>query len=617
MNSSKTYLVLLHTRKLNRICKLWLFFMSHIRSIELITIPFFGSEQKKENSSFSIFPENIFEKALYESEKITFSFVKNTKINKKETMEHLLNFKSCSLIAPAYNTLSSSNRLSNGFFFDFVQSKEILNEIIRIKGIPKKLVIIVDKLPQKLGYDYYCREKNIKTKILSNNLQSAFPKIHQSLKFCAHFFIDIFKSMTKKSQFKNNKSLTDVLFFISSEKIKYRIENIIDKCKKKKLDISFAGHDLKKASRSSFDFKNIQTKPLEELRLFTFLFKIWAIFLKTPKLKVNDLKNEEHQRILDFVWPHLKTTFVTEVLYFIARSCNKWYYCVRKLKPKIVILTSRTAVGSCMSASAKALHVPTLLLQLTNEPSPEKLGQRIYPADHIAVWGENDYKNYSKIIGGGKIHLVGSYFCDEVKNRLFLSKNDLFKKLGINWNKKSKIILFISSYVAPNFSKQKKEECLKELCEAAKKLKLKLIIKTHPLEKNPEFYEQFVSKYLLKEQFSIISERVYFLDLVDACKILIHLDSTAAWYAVLLKKHMINLQLGFGSLSPFDYNQTKYGYTVKDIKHLTETIDKIIKSKRNKPELTGIQITKYLYKLDGKAADRTVELIEKIIEQKY
>jgi len=144
-----------------------------------------------------------------------------------------------------------------------------------------------------------------------------------------------------------------------------------------------------------------------------------------------------------------------------------------------------------------------------------------------------------------------------------------------------------------------------------------LIVKQHPgeEERHTEMIKDYLRKYkvdaILTKKDSDTYEQIY------VCDLLMTKSSTTAMEAVALNKPVIILNLS-GEADLVDYVEQGVALGVYKEEDLKIAIEKLMASDL---ELAGNReqyIRKYLYKIDGKAAERVVNVIERIIhKEKY
>jgi len=142
-----------------------------------------------------------------------------------------------------------------------------------------------------------------------------------------------------------------------------------------------------------------------------------------------------------------------------------------------------------------------------------------------------------------------------------------------------------------------------------------LIIKQHPAE--PKRYTQMIAHYLKKYNVSaiIVPKDCDIYELLYICDLMITRHSTTAMEAVALNKPVIILNLS-GEPYPVEYVKEGIALGVYKAEDLKPVIKKLIENNSILAKNRGKYIKKYLYKIDGKATERIVNLIEDMIEDR-
>jgi hypothetical protein len=140
-----------------------------------------------------------------------------------------------------------------------------------------------------------------------------------------------------------------------------------------------------------------------------------------------------------------------------------------------------------------------------------------------------------------------------------------------------------------------------------------LIIKQHPRE--GEIYTKTIKDYLDKYKIDAVitpkSSDTY--EQLFVCDLMITRHSTTAMEAVALNKSVIILNLS-GEPDPVEYVKEGVALGVYKPEDLKPTIEKLLKEDSELAKNREKYIEKYLYKIDGKATERVVNLIERMIE---
>ena len=216
-----------------------------------------------------------------------------------------------------------------------------------------------------------------------------------------------------------------------------------------------------------------------------------------------------------------------------------------------------------------------------------------YPVDSVVVTGQPRYDIL--------------YYADKI-----YSKDKNFKKFEINLD--YKIILWITQ--CHGLSNEENIKNFKAVFETMQNLKdVTLIIKQHPGEGKE--YTKMIEKYLNSYKINAVvtPKDSDTSGLLYACDLMITRHSTTAMEAVVLNKPVIILNLS-GEPDPVEYVKEGVALGVYDEKDLKATIDKLLKDDSELAKNRGKYIEKYLYKLDGKATERVVNLIAEMVNDR-
>ncbi|MEE9592811.1 MAG: CDP-glycerol glycerophosphotransferase family protein [Thermoplasmata archaeon] len=136
-----------------------------------------------------------------------------------------------------------------------------------------------------------------------------------------------------------------------------------------------------------------------------------------------------------------------------------------------------------------------------------------------------------------------------------------------------------------------------------------LVVKLHPLEdQGAPLYR----KHRLNHPIIVDGEGDTFA-LLHACDLMITGHSTTALEAVALSRPVIILNLS-GDPDPVDYVQAGVAVGVYRAEDLRPTIERLLVDDGGLAENRERYIQRYLYRVDGKATERVVNLIEEMIE---
>lgn len=187
-------------------------------------------------------------------------------------------------------------------------------------------------------------------------------------------------------------------------------------------------------------------------------------------------------------------------------------------------------------------------------------------------------------------------------------KNSIFNHFNIDPNKK--LIVWITQTHGLSLNENIKN--ISALYSATKPLQnVQLLIKLHPGEdqKAPLYRKNTTVQPM------IVDGKADTYALLYACDLMITRHSTTAMEAVILNKPVIILNLG-GEPDPVDYVREGVAIGVYNENNLKKTIVELLEDDSTLSNRRKDYIEKYLFKIDGKATERVVDLIEKIIAER-
>ena len=304
-------------------------------------------------------------------------------------------------------------------------------------------------------------------------------------------------------------------------------------------------------------------------------------------------------------------------------------YSVRNNRPDLFFLTCENAyLGRGWTYIAHESHIPIIALQHGLFP-PDNLAytthsindielknNMAYPIpDMTLVWGKYDYDVLT--INAGypkeKVKIVGNPNYDRLVNLPSHYSRDTFcQKYGIDSTKKLILWASQSHGFEVEINKRYASSIFKTISELDDVI---LIIKPHPWEneKHKNLMKEELKKYNIIVYFmstdSDTTEAIYISDLV------IIQNSTVGQEVIALDKPLICLDY---STTPDPVNYAKDGvaegvYNPKDLKN---TIVSLLNDDTQQKLARNAYISKYLYKMDGKAAERCISVIESMTKIK-
>ena len=277
-------------------------------------------------------------------------------------------------------------------------------------------------------------------------------------------------------------------------------------------------------------------------------------------------------------------------------------------KPEVVIVIHYSVD---IALTAKSMSIPVVAMQSCSIYEFCFFG----PLIHDAVIVDGDYwKQYllkSQVIDAGKVHVAGPVKFD-------------YPGLG-NEDSRSlprfkKIVIFAAnnSYLNMDIIDHEKIRDLKAICAAMKNIKeAHLIIKAHPYERDLNLYKGIAREAGLSE-YSIVQD-AEMLGLISRSDLLITLNSTASYDAVLLDKNVISL-CGVSDFEPedmWDFRRYNAAVILDNLGDLEKCIRKTLFDPETMAILKkgrGLYISEHAHKLDKMASCRAKEAIDRFVE---
>jgi hypothetical protein len=329
----------------------------------------------------------------------------------------------------------------------------------------------------------------------------------------------------------------------------------------------------------------------------------------------------------------INSAFLERILcYYFTTIFGRWIEhiemakrMIEKERPKLILMETEFAnFQRTLVIAGKQKGIPVLAVQhgvitptyngyiyAKEDISPEGSVKSPYCPipDKTVVYGQYDkdiltklsaYPEDSVVVTGSPRYDI-IYQADKIYD-----KNKICKQLNLDQSKK--MILWTTQTHGLPIDENDKN--ISAVYNAVKSLKnVQLVIKLHPAE------DQKASLYTKDKSFEpvIIGRNADTLALIFTCDLLIARYSTTVMEAVALNKPVIILNLS-GEPDPVDYVKEDVALGVYKEEDLTPAFEKLLK---DDSELAGNRkkyIEKHLYKIDGKATERVVTLLEQQIQ---
>ena len=414
----------------------------------------------------------------------------------------------------------------------------------------------------------------------------------------------------KKKSFSKDSKVLFLSFsnHISDDKSIFKIQRIINIIKKKKSIKDFVVfadpislNNYKKLSNVNNIYQYYDKKIAKKARIASanLYKKVKALDNKTKECMFNIKRN---------LWPYLKPGFnlyfSKDFMYVAFLYYEIFKKIIEKENIKAVVVTGVGAIhDKSLLAAAYSLKVPSILIQdgLGEGPRDYSLISR------VAVF--NDYCEKMLIEEGipkNKMVVVGPIVFDQI-----------YDFIGPKKKKEKKVFIATGSFIEDNLMKKDVYfQRIKIILEEIKKIDgVSVAIKPHPREKNVGGYKKIIEELNLKNV-KIYGGRISreeFYSLIHNCDSFIHFGSTSSLEAGIIDRPLITLDIfGDDSMTYWVEKGTTIKITYKDDirKAVEEALkdEKVIKAKRKK------YIKKVCGKVDGKASENVVKLIEKVFK---
>ncbi|MCK4664398.1 MAG: CDP-glycerol glycerophosphotransferase family protein [Bacteroidales bacterium] len=339
-----------------------------------------------------------------------------------------------------------------------------------------------------------------------------------------------------------------------------------------------------------------------------------ALFLTYRRLL--SIRSKKKDLLLLGLWGQTKNTFRN---YFCSFTAEK---VIEYLNPKLIIMGCEYLyISRALTYVAKQNNIPVFAVQhgdlsLQNHgfffPDNElELMKKRIP-DYTFVFSKtvkeilteySIYKNKNIVITGNPRYDLLE------KPELIYNKHKIMKNYDIPENKTKILWTPCCRYI----SDQENIKILKalELCSYNIENSI-IIIKRHPNDGTK--YTRMIKHYLKlpNERFIMLPQKSDTNSLIYCCDILVTMKSSTTTEAVILNKPVIELTLESGVESSV-HVKSGVAVTVVDEKQLAPTIEKILLDDSKLVSNRKYFIKDHLYRIDGKAAERVVNFIDKII----
>lgn len=363
-------------------------------------------------------------------------------------------------------------------------------------------------------------------------------------------------------------------------------------------------------------------KPVETYLTLTIIKKVLRTYSEFRK-EIKKLKMDGDLQLLD----PLKEDFLISFRYHIFYAMLFIELMKRAIeieKPDLILITCEYCMlGRAAVVAGKLKDVPTLAVQHGNispqgiayyhhaEEISDEIGPQYCPIPcKTAVYSPYDkelllnighYPPDSVVVTGSSRYDILSH-TDKIYD-----KNKIFEDLGLDTDKKM-IVWTTQTHALPL------EENIQNISAVYSSINsledIQLVIKLHPGE------DQRAILYKKNKTIKpvIVDGKVDTYALLYTCDLMITRHSTTATEAIILNKPVIVLNLS-GEPDPVEYVKEGVAVGVYSEKDLKPAILKLLKDDTDLAKNRAKYVEKHLYKIDGKATERVINLIEEMISE--
>ena len=295
--------------------------------------------------------------------------------------------------------------------------------------------------------------------------------------------------------------------------------------------------------------------------------------------------------------------------YVLARAIFRAVSFLRLERPSIIIvMTDTTPPCRVAVLVGKLAGIPTLLL-LHSGMVGSNYDCPPFIVDKIAVTGEFAKNKLMDCgIENERIIVTGQPSYDSlIEAQKHFSRNDICKKLGLDPAKK------IIVYTTENLPPKENEQMARIICRTVKGLpNVEFVIKVHPSELDLSVYKNVTEELRLN---ALITREAPIYAVLYVSDVVITGFSATALDGMILDKPVITVNLT-GLEDPLPFAESGAAIGVYEEKNLVEALEKGLHDEKSRESLKRARekfVYAHVYKLDGKAASRVVELIRQIV----
>lgn len=528
------------------------------------------------------------------------------KISDKATLKKMTEYKGVSLWDMSVDYITP--RLQS-VLYEF----NMLAYILTVE-MPSQVIVINNEAGSEKLIELLCAQKNIpfsvhnKEEPKKQNIGGLSKKAVLLLKRIKRFSKSLFYLSLNTIKFRQKSKKYKVVFFPSVERYLCSVLPVIHKYNAdERLVVSTFSCSSNKLKECGIDYRelwgyrlyDVFNKPVQNL-----LKEIYGLVSSDDFLSKIVYRNVLIGCMLNEIFEEL----IFEIFYHNVQKINIISNVLEQHKPETVVV-----IHYCVDVSlvAHSMSIPIVAMQSCSIYEFCFFGPLIH--DAVIVDG-NYWKEYllqNNDIDFNKIHVTGPVKFEYTK---------LENKNLLNLPRTKKIVTFAAnnSYLDMGIIDYEKIRDIEAICRAIRNIKeTHLVVKAHPYEKNLNLYETIAREAGLSD-YSIIHNGDM-MELLNSSDLLIALNSTASYDAVLLNKNVISL-CGVSTFEPEDmWNFKEYNAAI--ILDNPEDLEKCIRKSLFDPDtIAGLKKGRELYiaahahKLDNKASCRAKKVIDSFIE---
>ncbi|MBA7480151.1 hypothetical protein ES707_15598 [subsurface metagenome] len=318
---------------------------------------------------------------------------------------------------------------------------------------------------------------------------------------------------------------------------------------------------------------------------------------------------------LDYPYLNINAFFSFRILFNLFLIDYAYFNVIDAFNPKIIISNddNMQLKPKSKNPDLKFITLQSAIVSSINETYRRyfirEFGPDSVKSDYFICPGEyfKELKEYSNV--AKKVVVMGQPRYDILTRAdKIYDQNKIVSDLGLNPDKK--IVLWCTQTHGLSLDENVSSINAVYSTMASIKDDAQLLIKLHPDEdQNAPLYHENTLYQLM-----ILKRDVDTYALLSICDLMITKNSTTAMEAVILNKPVIILNLS-GEPDRVNYVHEGVALGVYDPANLSSAIEKLLDDSSILHEKREEYIKKHLYKIDGKATERVVNLIKSLLEE--